>query len=305
MNRSFYLPKLDQWGRFPVSDGSKVVEIGFGNGEFLSYQAQQQPHTFFYGIEVSLTCVGKAVERAMKNRLDNVQFLCGDARFLLRHSFEDQSLDCIYMHFPCPWPKKRHARRRVTAPGFSNTLAAKLRLGGRFEFASDEPWYVDMVADGLSEHPALALIDRKPYQRAITTKYERRWIDEGKTLTHLVFEKQAEFSLNQRSLSQEGDDMLHVRVLGSPFDFGAMVQKVGGQKGGEGDAVWAFRSLYCHNNVALVETVTSDDGYEQKFYLKIVHRDDGLLVKFDNVHHPFLTDAVRGALAHLAVLVEK
>lgn len=301
MNRTPYLPQPDPIKPFELQ-GRHAVEIGFGNGEFLTHIASCNPEVTYWGMEVSLTCVDKAVTRAARLGLSNVKVLLGDARFLLRHCFRDETLERIYMHFPCPWPKKRHAKRRVTAPGFADRLAATLKVGGCFEFATDEPWYAEQVAEVLGAHPALALLEQRPYQREITTKYERRWIDEGKDRVLLVFGKTQRWQAPQLVI-EEGETDMHLHVTDGALD--NLAQRVQGVQGGQGETHWTFREAFDSGRAWVVETVTCDEGFEQKFYLKVARRDHEALVKLDGVSHPFLTPAVRGALAHLAQLTSQ
>ena len=283
-------------------EGRQAVEIGFGNGEFLAHIAASNPDVTYWGLEIALPCVARAAARLEKAGLTNAHILHGDARFLLRHCFDDDVLERIYMHFPCPWPKKRHARRRVTNRLFADALAATLKVGGQFEFATDEPWYAEEVAEGLGAHPALSLVERRPYQRAITTKYERRWIDEGKVRTLLVFEKMVPWKA-PRPLEGGSEEMMHLHVPQAEVSTASLEEKVKGKVGGQGLSHWAFRDVYGSEGIYLLETVVDDEGFEQKFYFKLCNRPSGVLIKPDTITHPFLTNGVRGALAHLAQLL--
>ncbi len=284
----------------------RLIEIGFGNGDFLAHLAQQRPDALVYGIEMSRTCVEKALSRVCQRGLPNVRLLCGDARFLLRECFADDSVERVYMSFPCPWPKERHARRRVTSEGFSGSLAAVLRAGGVFEMATDEGWYADEAASILGSHPALRLADRRlNFRRGITTKYERKWLGMGKDIHLLLFEKTAPWNA-PRMVEGSVDDM-HVRIAPAvPVSLGLLDEKVSGRAGaavgrhGE-DSHWAFRGGFAAaDGTLLEETVCSDSGFEQKFYVKVVARPECTLVKLDGVFLPYLTPSVRFALEDAA-----
>lgn len=284
----------------PEQGGRKMVEIGFGNGEFLSHLAGLNPDTTVYGLEISMTCVGKAVKRAIRENLGNVRIICGDARFLLRECFGDESLDRIYMSFPCPWPKERHARRRVTHRGFSDVVASVLRIGGCFELATDEKWYADEVASILDSHPSLSLISFEVNKRReITTKYERKWLEQGKDIYLLVFEKIGNFTVD-RIVDGRCDDM-HVAVKSDELDMTVLRNERLGISEGEDGAHWTLERIYSDSRDSwLIQAVTSDDGYEQKFYVRVVLRENGALVKVDGICSPYLTPAVRKALEAVA-----
>ena len=133
--------------------GRVFVEIGFGNGEFLEYLAKTYPDVLIVGIEVSQWCAAKGARRALSAGLDNVRIMHGDARFLLRNCFAPESAERVYMNFPCPWPKTRHASRRVTVPGFADLMAYLIAPGGYFELATDVEWYATETAGTFSSSP--------------------------------------------------------------------------------------------------------------------------------------------------------
>ncbi len=278
----------------------RVAEIGFGNGEFLVHLARSEPQSIFYGLEISMICVEKALKRVIRENLHNVRLLCGDARFLLRESFADDWLDRIYMSFPCPWPKERHARRRVTAPGFADTVASVLKMGCCFELATDEEWYAKEVAQVLGDHASLSLssfdVNRR---RSVTTKYERKWLAEGKDIFILEFEKHSACSV-ERIVSGRSDEM-HVSIAREKLDLAVLSTRDLGISGGENGVHWALGNVYGDGEGTwLVRAVTSDDGYQQQMYLRVVQREQGVLVKIDGVSVPYLTPAVRQAVQGLA-----
>ena len=134
--------------------GRIFVEIGFGNGEFLEYLARSNPEVLIVGIEVSQWCAAKGARRILAAGYENARVMHGDARFLLRHCFAPESVERVYMNFPCPWPKTRHASRRVTVPSFSDLMNYLISPGGSFELATDVDWYAQETAEVFSVNPA-------------------------------------------------------------------------------------------------------------------------------------------------------
>ncbi len=313
LNRGDIIIKPTPECRLPdeAQDAPRLIEIGFGNGEFLVDLAKKRPDALIYGIEMSHTCLEKALARIVSLGITNVRLMFGDARFLMRECFQDNFVERIYMSFPCPWPKERHARRRVTAEGFSGTLAAILKIGGIFEMATDEGWYADEVEQILGAHPALKLADRRlNFRRDITTKYERRWLGMGKDIHHLYIEKTAPWNVPRTV--EGGLEQMHVRIAPAlPVSLELLNNTVTGGEGlavgkGSTDSHWAFRGGFCGaDGTLLEETICTDSGYEQKFYIKIVCRSECTLVKLDGVFQPYLTPSVRFAIEDAARRIQQ
>jgi tRNA (guanine-N7-)-methyltransferase len=116
-------------------------EIGFGAGEHLAAQAAMRPATGFIGCEPFLNGIVGALGHIDRDKLSNVRLHMGDALTALRR-LPDASLDRLYLLHPDPWPKARHAKRRMMNPGPLDMIAAKLKPGGEFRFGTDHPVYV-------------------------------------------------------------------------------------------------------------------------------------------------------------------
>jgi len=204
-----------------------VLEIGFGNGEYTVKWAAANPDSLVVGLEVSFSCVVRCARRIKDAGLSNLKIIRTDARFMMKELFADESLDMVMMNFPCPWPKTRHAKRRVTAKEFADSLAAVLKTGGVFELVTDEEWYAAEVQKALSGHEALSVSCETDFSRAVTTKYERKWLAMGKKITKLSVTKTKKFTVDRRTWkfdwNNEEDTAMHVRPenpclkTGSPF----------------------------------------------------------------------------------------
>jgi tRNA (guanine-N7-)-methyltransferase len=117
------------------------LEIGFGAGEHLAGQAAMRPGHGFIGCEPFLNGVVGALGHIRNGALANVRLHMGDALDVLRR-LPDASLSRVYLLHPDPWPKARHAKRRMMNPGPLDLIAAKLKPGGEFRFGTDHPIYV-------------------------------------------------------------------------------------------------------------------------------------------------------------------
>lgn len=116
------------------------LEIGFGAGEHLAGQAAAMPDVGFIGCEPFLNGVVGALGHVRDGALDNVRLYMGDA-LAVAERLPDASLDAVYLLHPDPWPKARHAKRRMMNHGPLDLLAAKLKPGAEFRLGTDDQTY--------------------------------------------------------------------------------------------------------------------------------------------------------------------
>jgi tRNA (guanine-N7-)-methyltransferase len=116
-------------------------EIGFGAGEHLAERADMLPDHGFVGCEPFLNGVVGALTQLRDRGLTNVRLHHGDALEALSR-VPDGALSFLYLLHPDPWPKARHAKRRMMNDGPLALFAAKLRPGGEFRFGTDHPVYL-------------------------------------------------------------------------------------------------------------------------------------------------------------------
>jgi tRNA (guanine-N7-)-methyltransferase len=116
-------------------------EIGFGGGEHLAYRADLLPDHGFIGAEPFVNGVAQALVHVRDGALANVRIHHGDALEVLSR-VPDGALTMLYLLHPDPWPKARHAKRRMMNDGPVRLFADKLRPGGELRFGTDHPVYL-------------------------------------------------------------------------------------------------------------------------------------------------------------------
>ncbi|BCX79746.1 tRNA (guanosine(46)-N7)-methyltransferase TrmB [Campylobacter sp. 19-13652] len=148
------------------------IEIGFGSGRHLLYQASQNPNTLIIGIEVYKPSIEQVAKLAKAQNLQNIRLLNTDARLVMA-LLKSNSIDKIFLHFPVPWPKAPH--RRVASEAFALECERILKDGGCFELRTDEKDYASYTAECfLSLHsPKLSIAKNKDL--SVISKYEARW----------------------------------------------------------------------------------------------------------------------------------
>ena len=128
------------FGDAPGKERPLHVEIGFGAGEHLAAQAAAAPDTGFIGCEPFLNGVVGALGHVRDGDLTNVRLHMGDALSVIER-LPDASLERVYLLHPDPWPKARHAKRRMMNHGPLDLIAAKLKPGAEFRLGTDDPTY--------------------------------------------------------------------------------------------------------------------------------------------------------------------
>jgi len=128
-------------------------EIGFGSGEHLAARAEMLPDHGFIGAEPFLNGVAAALAQVRARNLANVRLWRGDALDVLQR-LPDGALSFLYLLHPDPWPKARHAKRRMVNDRPVELFAAKLKAGGELRIATDHPVYLEWALMVMQRHTA-------------------------------------------------------------------------------------------------------------------------------------------------------
>lgn len=126
-------------------------EIGFGSGEHLADRADMLPDHGFIGAEPFLNGVATALGHIRDKHLTNIRLWRGDALDVLQR-VPDGAFSFIYLLHPDPWPKARHAKRRMMNDRPLDLFASKLRRGGEFRVATDDPTYLSWSLMMMQRH---------------------------------------------------------------------------------------------------------------------------------------------------------
>lgn len=155
------------------------LEIGFGAGEHLAGQATAMPDTGFIGCEPFLNGVVGALGHVRDAALGNVRLYMGDA-LAVAERLPDASLDAVYLLHPDPWPKARHAKRRMMNHGPLDLIASKLKPGGEFRLGTDDQTYCRWAMMIMSQREDFTWLAQRPadfLERPADwpeTRYERK-----------------------------------------------------------------------------------------------------------------------------------
>jgi tRNA (guanine-N7-)-methyltransferase len=137
------------------------LEIGFGSGEHLTALARANPDTGFLGCEPFISGVAALLAQLPVEDRSRTRILADDARLLL-DALAPASVSRVFLLFPDPWPKRRHAKRRFVQPHTLDQLARIMQPGARLRFASDHPVCQHWVLRQFLGHPEFEWTARRP-----------------------------------------------------------------------------------------------------------------------------------------------
>ncbi|QJA05424.1 tRNA (guanosine(46)-N7)-methyltransferase TrmB [Thermosulfurimonas marina] len=247
------------------------VEIGFGNGEFLVRLAREHPEHYFLGIELSGISIEKLLKRIRDLGLTNLFCVRLDAYWAFWFLLSDESVETIYLNYPDPWFKKRHHRRRLTRPDRLWLLARRLRTGGEIRLRTDDRPFLDYtleVAESLGAFE-IRLTEIRP--EAPLTKYEAKWLSEGKTLYALSLKKVRPPAEVPHPEIEEVKELFPVRVAHLER-LPEVLQRVFRLR--EGLVLKIFRA-WEHGEDRLLEALLAEEDYTQQFMIFIRKRRQG------------------------------
>jgi tRNA (guanine-N7-)-methyltransferase len=189
-----------KWRKYFQNENPIHIEIGMGMGQFIASMAECHPEVNYIGIEKFSGVLSRAVKRLEQGQAqENLSLLCLDA-CELGGVFAEGEISHIYLNFSDPWPKTRHARRRLTASEFLKIYEKILVKGGELELKTDNEGFFrfsmtqleaigwelrgisyDLHSDRGAEQPAAAEnIARSGIN--ILTEYEEKFSGQGKTI---------------------------------------------------------------------------------------------------------------------------
>ena len=152
--------KLDLSGLF---GGAREIwfEVGFGAGEHLVWQAEQNPDVGLIGCEPYINGVAKCLAHVEREGVENIRLFTDDAMLVMK-ALPDASLSRAFVLFPDPWPKTRHHKRRFVQRDTLDVLAGLMIPGAELRLATDDPSYLPWMVEHACTHPAFEWLAERP-----------------------------------------------------------------------------------------------------------------------------------------------
>lgn len=165
-----------------------ILEIGPGKGEFILSQAQTHPHKIFVAVEYKHKRFKKIAARIDRLEIKNLYLIYGDARECLPRLFPQGFFKTIYILFPDPWPKARHAKHRLLKPRLAQQLKTFLQAEGAIINATDAGFYSEEIVAAFSE---VGGYERQAIASPFPTYFEQKWLQDGRKIHYWKFIKAA------------------------------------------------------------------------------------------------------------------
>lgn len=179
-----------KWKEVFGNDHPIHIEVGMGKGRFIMEMAKRNPEINYIGIEKYSSVLVRAVEKSEEFEGKNLRLIRMDAENI-QDVFEEQEVSRIYLNFSDPWPKDRHAKRRLTSTRFLERYDHVLKTDGRLMFKTDNRQLFDFSLDQIEEagwileNHTFDLHHSEYNEGNVMTEYEEKFSAKGNPICRL------------------------------------------------------------------------------------------------------------------------
>lgn len=184
------------WSHKTFFNNSNPVSIEYcsGNGAWIAAKAMEFPFINWVAVEKKFVRARQIWAKIKNLNLDNLIVICGEGFNATKSFFKDNSLSHVYVNFPDPWPKTRHAKHRIIQPEFLSELRRCLEEKGKLTVVTDDEKFSSWVIHLVSKHEGYKSLFEKPYYVTEQTDYgtsffEDLWREKGLTIRYHQFQK--------------------------------------------------------------------------------------------------------------------
>lgn len=185
------LDKIDFKDDF-FSKKNICIEIGSGKGDFIIGMAKKHPDVHFLAVERVRTVAGMMAKKIVEEEISNVKVFANDINVIF-DEIGDESVKEIYLNFVDPWPKKKHAKRRLTFITFLNQYYRILIKGGYLKFKSDNDGLFIYTKEELenTKFKVLECLEKYDFdsENDSMSEYEKKFREKGQNIHRIVAQK--------------------------------------------------------------------------------------------------------------------
>lgn len=179
-----FVPKYFQHELWTGPEFTGYVEFCSGNGEWIIDKATQNPDTQWIAVEMDFLRARKIYSKRMNLGLKNLLVVCGKAEAFAQYYLKEGSIEGIFINFPDPWPKGRHAKHRIVQAPFTQEMRRILKKGGTATLVTDDPTYHGQMQKEMEKYFIETPFDGEAYG---TSWFERLWREKGKEIHYLRY----------------------------------------------------------------------------------------------------------------------
>ncbi len=207
LDRFFYIPKSydkhDSWGKFNWNDpqifgndNPVYIEYCSGNGQWIGERAKQTKEINWVAVEKRFDRARKIWLKLHRESIPNLYVVCGDALSFTRYYCGASSVSEIFVNFPDPWPKLRHAKHRLVRAEFLEEVKRIVHVGGKGTFVTDDPPYAKLMLEEIRRVAAWKPLLPEPHFTTEWGDYGRSffanlWKEKGRTIHYILYEREA------------------------------------------------------------------------------------------------------------------
>lgn len=184
------------WQHPDIFENSNPICIEYcsGNGAWIAEKAKANPHLNWVAVERKFIRVKKIWSKIQNMQLNNLFVICGEGYKVTNHYFPDQSFQEVYINFPDPWPKCRHAKNRIVQPKFVKEMSRVLKTGGIATLVTDDPDYSNEMIQVMGGESSFSSLYTDPFYRTQLENYgssyfEDLWREQGKHIRYHQYSK--------------------------------------------------------------------------------------------------------------------
>lgn len=267
-----------------------IVEIGFGNADYLIHLGETRPDYNIIGLEISSKSMDKAEQKIATAGLTNVRPIHSTAETALAHLLAPETIHEFHINYPDPWFKKRHSRRRLIKRETVDMLTSRLVIGGTLLLATDIIEYAEMSHEILANTDGLTNQFDSPWvddlEERFRTKYEMKGYREGRKGHYFGYERNDKTVDNPPVIKDI--EMPHL-FLHSSLDAETVVAQFEQTRTESNGVHIGILRAYAnaHNNSAVFEIVVEEPTIEQHTMLVMTPRDndDEYIIQMSTIGH--------------------
>ena len=171
----------------PPLKGPLAIEYCSGNGEWIIQKCLDEPNFTWIAVEKKFQRVAKIWSKSQNQQLKNLLIVCGEAQTFTKHYLKDNSIEKIFVNYPDPWPKERHAKHRLIQSSFASEMARIAKKQAIATFVTDDQPYATQMQNEMKAPWELLKADALDTSYG-TSFFDQLWRSKGRSIQLMEFQ---------------------------------------------------------------------------------------------------------------------